>query len=298
MKHMFFAFTLLFSSTLAHADLNIFACEPEWGTLAQAIGGDNVTVYSATTGLQDPHYIEARPSLIARARQADMLVCTGAELEIGWLPLLLVKSGNAAIQEGQPGHFMATQHVQLLEIPAKVDRSMGDVHAAGNPHIQTDPSRIAQVAKALAERMAQVDSANAAHYQQGYASFNSRWQQAMQAWQSQAASLRGKAIVVHHKSWVYLRNWLGLKEVATLEPKPGVPPTTAHLASVLQQLQSTPAGMVIYSSYQNPRSAQWLSGKTGIPAVLLPSTVGGTPEADDLFTFFDDIIKRLTSAVK
>ncbi|MEZ5453102.1 MAG: zinc ABC transporter substrate-binding protein [Thiothrix sp.] len=298
MKSILLTFVLLCSSTLAHADLNIFACEPEWGALAQEIGGSKVTVYNATTGLQDPHHIEARPSLIAKARQADLLVCTGAELEIGWLPLLLSKSGNAAIQEGQPGHFMAAQHVQLLDIPTQVDRSMGDVHADGNPHIQTDPRRIAQVAKALAERMAQVDSANAAHYQQGYASFNSRWQQAMQGWQAKAAGLRGKELVVHHKSWVYLQDWLGLKEIATLEPKPGVPPTTAHLTSVLQQLQTTPASMVIYSAYQNPRSAQWLSGKAGIPAVLLPSTVGGTPEASALFKLFDDIIQRLTGAVK
>lgn len=298
MQRILLTFALLCSGSFAHADLNIFACEPEWGALAQEIGGNKVTVYNATTGLQDPHHIEARPSLIAKARQADMLVCTGAELEIGWLPLLLSKSGNAAIQEGQSGHFLAAQHVQLLDIPVKVDRSMGDVHADGNPHIQTDPRRIAQVAKTLAERMAQADSANAAHYQQGYTSFNNRWQQAMQGWQSKAASLRGKTIVVHHKSWVYLQDWLGLQEISTLEPKPGVPPTTAHLASVLQQLQTTPASMVIYSAYQNPRSAQWLSGKAGIPAVLLPSTVGGTPEASDLFKLFDDIIQRLSGAVK
>lgn len=296
MKRIILAFTLLCYSTFAHADLNIFACEPEWGALAQELGGDKVTAYNATTGLQDPHHIEARPSLIAKARQADMLACTGADLEIGWLPLLLEKSGNAAIQEGQPGYFMAAQQVQLLDIPLRVDRSMGDVHADGNPHFQTDPRRIAQVAKALAARMAQVDAANAAHYQQRYAAFNTRWQQAMQGWQSKAAGLRGKAIVVHHKSWVYLEDWLGLKEVATLEPKPGVPPTSSHLAAVLEQLQTTPASMVIYAAYQSPRSAQWLSGKAGIPAVMLPSTVGGTVEATDLFTLFEDIIRRLNQA--
>ncbi|MBU1724429.1 MAG: zinc ABC transporter substrate-binding protein, partial [Gammaproteobacteria bacterium] len=256
MQRLILALSLLCSSALAHADLNIFACEPEWGSLAQEIGGNKVTVYNATTGLQDPHHIEARPSLIAKARQANMLVCTGAELEIGWLPLLLGKSGNAAIQPGQPGHFLAAQHVQLLDIPAQVDRSMGDVHADGNPHFGIDPRRIARIGKALAERMAQLDSANAVHYRQAHAAFNSRWQQAMQGWQARAAGLRGTAVVVHHKSWVYLHDWLGLKEIATLEPKPGIPPTTAHLTSVLQQLQTTPVSMVIYSAYQNPRSAQ------------------------------------------
>jgi zinc/manganese transport system substrate-binding protein len=295
MKHILLSIALLCSSTLAYADLTVFACEPEWGSLAQEIGGNKVTVFNATTGLQDPHYIEARPSLIAQARQADMVVCTGAELEVGWLPLLLDKSANAAIQPGKPGYFMAVTHVQLLDIPDKVDRSMGDVHADGNPHIQTDPRRIAQIAKALSERMAQLDTTNAAHYQQGYTRFNSRWQQAMQGWTSKAAGLRGTPIVVHHKSWVYLQDWLGLKEVATLEPKPGIPPTTAHLTNVLQQLQTTPAKFVLHSAYENPRSAQWLSGKAGIPVVMLPSTVGGTPAATDLFTLFDDIIQRLTS---
>ena len=295
MKRLILAVSLLCSSALAHADLKIFACEPEWGSLAQTIGGEKVSVYNATTGLQDPHHIEGRPSLIAQVRNADLLVCTGAELEIGWLPILLQKSGNANVQDGQPGSFMAAQQVQLLDIPVKVERSDGDVHADGNPHIQTDPRRIAQVAKALTERMAQLDTANAAHYQQGYTRFNTRWQQAMQGWASKAASLRGTPVVVHHKSWVYLQDWLGLKEVATLEPKPGIPPTTAHLTNVLQQLQTTPAKFVLHSAYENPRSAQWLSGKAGIPVVMLPSTVGGTPAATDLFTLFDDIIQRLTS---
>lgn len=298
MKRLLTLAALLLSSSLAQAELNIFACEPEWAALTQEIAGDKAKVYSATTGLQDPHHIEARPSLIAKARQADLLVCTGAELEVGWLPLLLEKSGNPAIQEGQTGHFMATQQVQLLDIPVKVDRSMGDVHTDGNPHIQTDPRRIAQVGKALTERMVQLDQANAAQYQQNFQTFNTRWQQAMQTWQAQAASLRGKPIVVHHKNWVYLRDWLGLKSVATLEPKPGIPPTTSHLSQVLQQLQTTPASMVIYSAYQNPRSAQWLANKADLPAVLLPSTIGGTSEASDLFKLFDDIIQRLTQAAK
>ncbi len=298
MKRIILGLVLLCSSSFARADLNIFACEPEWGSLAQEIGGGKVTVYNATTGLQDPHHIEARPSLIAKARQADLLVCTGAELEVGWLPLLLSKSGNAAIQPGKPGYFLATKQVQLLDIPVSVDRSQGDVHAEGNPHIQTDPRRIASIAKALAERMAQLDNANAAHYQQGYTSFSSRWQQAMQGWQSRAGKLRGAALVAHHKNWIYLQDWLGLKEVATLEPKPGIPPTTAHLSGVLQQVQASPARWIVHSAYEDAKAAQWLSGKTGIPVVLLPSTVGSTAQASDLFKLFDDIIQRLTAAAK
>ncbi len=297
MKKIIFIMTLLLSIP-AQADLRILACEPEWGALAQEIGGNKVKVHNATTGMQDPHHIEARPSLIAKARRANMLVCTGAELEIGWLPLLLQKSGNAAIQAGKPGHFMATDYVQMLDIPTKVDRSMGDVHAAGNPHIQTDPRRILQVATALVAKMKQVDSAQAAHYQQGFNQFKQKWQQAMQKWQTKAASLRGKPIVVHHNSWVYLQNWLGLKMVATLEPKPGLPPSTQHLSRLLGQLKQQPAKATIYSSYQSPKAAKWLENKTAIPAINLPSTVGGSKQAKDLFSLFDDIINRLITTIK
>jgi len=295
MKKILLTLTLLLSIT-AQADMRILACEPEWAALATEIGGSKVKVQSATTALQDPHHIEARPSLIAKARRADLLICTGSELEIGWLPLLVKKSGNAAILPGKIGHFMATEHVKLLGVLGKVDRSMGDVHASGNPHIQTDPRRILQVATALVIKMKQVDPSQANHYQQGYQQFKQRWQQAMQSWKTKALALKGTPVVVHHKSWVYLHDWLGLKEVAALEPKPGIPPSAGHLNTLLQTLKQTPAKLIIYSAYQNPRSANWLSAKAGIPAVKIPSTVGGSDEANDLFRLFDDIINRLLKA--
>lgn len=295
MKIVLFLIAVLFTST-TQAQINILACEPEWAALANEIGANNIKVHSATNALQDPHHIEARPSLIAKARKADMLICTGADLEIGWLPLLLKKSGNAAIQKGKAGYFMATDHVELMGKLDKVDRSMGDVHAAGNPHIQVDPRRLLQVAEALVSQMKQVDAEQANHYQQNFESFKQRWQQAMQTWQNKAQALQNTPIVVHHNSWVYMEDWLGLKQVATLEPKPGVPPSGSHLSKLLQQLKQTPASLIIYSSYQNPRSANWLSEKAGIPAINLPSTVGGTKEATDLFSLFDDIINRLLQA--
>lgn len=286
------------SYSATHADLRVFACEPEWGALAKEIGGEKVSIFNATHGLQDPHFIEARPSLIAKARRADLLVCTGSELEIGWLPLLLSKSGNSVIQKGAAGYFMATDYVKMLDVPKQVNRSMGHVHAAGNPHIQLDPRRIEQVAKALSQRMAQVDPKSAKHYQQGYADYSQRWEQAIRKWNEQAKSLRGKSIVVHHKNWVYLQNWLGLREVATLEPKLGIPPNANHLGKLLTTLKNTTAEFVIYASYQNPRSANWLSKKSGIPSVKLPSTIGGTEMSKDLYSFFDDIVQRLIQASK
>jgi len=224
------------------AAINIFACEPEWGALAQELGGDRVAVYVATNALQDPHRIEAKPSLLAQARRADLVVCTGAELETGWLPIVLRQSGNNAVQPGKPGYFEAANYVQKLEVPTRLDRSEGDVHAAGNPHIQTDPRNIARVATALAQRLAKIDPPGATQYQQRQRDFTKRWDAALERWTKQAAPLRGVPIVVQHKGFPYLENWLGLREIASLEPKPGVEPTSAHLTAVLEQLQRQPRG--------------------------------------------------------
>jgi zinc/manganese transport system substrate-binding protein len=280
----------------AQAALRVLACEPEWGALAQELGGSLVDVSVATSALQDPHQIQAKPSLIARARNADLVVCTGAELEIGWLPVLLQQSGNAKVQPGQPGNFAAADFVRKLDVPGQLDRSQGDVHAAGNPHIQTDPRNIAQVANALGTRLQQVDPSHAGQYAQRQADFAQRWQQAIARWTSQGAPLKGALVVSQHKAFVYLYDWLGMKEVAVLEPKPGVEPTATHLQEVLSALKASPARMVLYSAYQDPRPSEWLSKNAGIPAVKVPFTVGGTEGAKDLFGLFDDTLARLLSA--
>ncbi len=280
----------------AQAALKVLACEPEWGALAQELGGPLVDVAVATTALQDPHQVQARPSLIARARNADLLVCTGAELEIGWLPVLLQQAGNPKIQPGQPGHFAAADGVRKLDVPTQLDRAQGDVHAAGNPHIQTDPRHIARVAGALAARLQQIDPAHAADYARRAEDFGQRWQQAIARWTAQAAPLKGLPVASQHKAFVYLYDWLGLKEVAVLEPKPGVEPSAAHLQAVLATLKTTPARMVVYAAYQDPRPADWLSRNAGIPAVKLAFTVGGTDGAKDLFGLYDDMLGRLLAA--
>ena len=169
-----------------HAAINIFACEPEWAALAEELGGEKLTTYSATTSMQDPHHIQARPSLIAKARRADLLVCSGAELETGWLPLLLRKSGNANIQPNQPGNFVAADYVEKLDVPKKLDRSMGDVHAEGNPHIHTNPENILLVADALRQRLAEIDVDNETHYASRYADFEKRWTKWVAEWKNAA----------------------------------------------------------------------------------------------------------------
>jgi len=285
-------------ATPASANLSIFACEPEWGALSSELGGDKVSVYNATTGAQDPHQIQARPSLIAKARTADITVCDGAELEIGWLPMILQQAGNSKIAVGQPGAFDATNYVRLLEQPSRLDRAEGDIHAAGNPHIQTDPRMMLPVAKALAARFAQVDSANAAYYAGREADFEKRWTAAIAKWTAQAAPLKGVNIAVQHHAWIYMENWLGLHEVVPLEPKPGVPPSSGYLAEVLQKFQATPAKFTIRAAYEDDRPSAFISEHANIPAVVLPFTVGGTDGAKDLFSLYQDTVNRLLAGLK
>jgi len=291
-------FLLIMAAQAANAAINVFACEPEWGALAKDLGGDKVNVFTATNALQDVHHIEAKPSLVSQLRKADLLACTGSELEIGWLPVLMRQANNAKLQAGKPGNFEAAHYVKMLEIPSRLDRADGDVHPGGNPHIQTDPRNIAKVGEALAQRLAEIDAANATFYQDRHKDFAQRWQLAMKRWETQAAPLKGIAIVVQHKGFPYLEDWLGLNEIATLEPKPGVEPTSSHLSEVLTQLQSQPAKMVIRAAYNSDRPSQWLSEKAKIPAVALPFTVGGSERAKDLFSLFDDTVQRLLDGAK
>lgn len=281
------------ASLPAGAALQVFATVPEWAALAREIGGDKVSVFTATTALQDPHRIEARPSLLAQARRAQLVVATGAELEAGWLPLVVRDSGNAAIQPGRPGYFEAARYVTLLDVPAVLDRTHGDVHAAGNPHIQLDPRNLFHIGEALAARLGELDPPNAKAYEAGYRAFAGRWQAAVARWEKEAAPLRGVPVLAHHDSFVYLAHWLGFKVSGTLEPKPGIEPTSGQLSGLVARQQNAPAKMVLRTAYQSDGPSQWIAGKTGIPAVMLPFTVGGTPEAGDLTGLFDDTIRRL-----
>jgi len=281
----------------AHA-LKVVACEPEWGALTQELAGSHASVYVATSALQDPHNIQARPSLIAAVRNAELLVCTGAELEAGWLPVLQRQAGNPAVRPGQPGAFYAADFVRKLDVPTRLDRADGDVHAAGNPHIQTDPRNIAAVAPALSRRLSELDPAHAADYAQRLADFQARWGQALQRWNQAAAPLRGLPIVVQHKGFPYLEDWLGLKQVAALEPKPGVEPSSAYLSTVLTKLQQQPARVILRAAYNDDRSARWLSERAKVPVAVLPFTVGGSERAKDLFGLFDDTVDTLLKATQ
>jgi len=296
MRRFLQAVILSLVAPVAHADLAVFACESEWGALARALGGERVSVSVATRPHQDPHRIEARPSLIAAMRGADLAMCSGAELEVGWLPLLQRRSGNPAVQDGAPGMFRAAEQVEPLGVPDAVDRSMGDVHPSGNPHVHLDPRRIARIAEAAGARMAELDPDHGDHYRRGTEEFLSEWRAALDRWEDEAETLRGLRVIVHHDNWLYLEDWLGLERVAELEPKPGVPPTPSHIASLRERAGE--ADVIVHAAYVDPRPARRLSEMTGIPVVELPYTVGGAEQAQDLFGLFEVTLERLTAVAR
>jgi len=278
----------------AHADLNVFSCEPHWTALLQEIGGAHVNVTTATGAYNDPHYIQAKPSLIAKMRRADLVVCNGADLEVGWLPVLMQQGASDKVQSGQPGYLDASHYVELLQVPSSVDRALGDIHPYGNPHIQTDPRSIAAVAPELAQRMAALDPANAAEYQKRYADFKARWDAAMKKWEQQAAPLKGMKLIAYHDGWIYMSTWLGLDIVGFLEPKPGIPPSPGHLGELLGKAKDQGVRGIIYTPYEDEQAPQWLSQRAGIPAVQIPDTVGADKD-QDLFQFYDLMVNQLLS---
>jgi zinc/manganese transport system substrate-binding protein len=290
--------TALVITGSAHAAVRILATTADWGALASELGGDRVDVYTATNALQDVHRVDAKPSLVARARNANLVVANGAELEVGWLPVLLQESGNPKVQPGTPGYFEATAQLRLIEVPSAVDRAMGDIHPQGNPHVQLDPRNIAIVAKALTARLAAIDPANAAYYEGRDSDFQAKWQAAIARWEAEAAPLKDVPVVVMHRDQSYLCRWLGLRQLAAIEPKPGVPPSAGYLAELVTTLSATPPRMILRNAYNDPKAARWLSERVHAPVVTLPFSVGGTPGARDLYGLFDDSIGQLLAVLK
>jgi zinc/manganese transport system substrate-binding protein len=284
------------STSPAHA-LDAFACEPEWGSLLHELAGDAISVDVGTSALQDVHVVEAKPSLIAKVRRADLVVCTGADLEVGWLPQLIRQAGNPKVASGA-GYFLASDQITTLEKPTALDRSQGDIHPQGNPHFQMDPYRVLAIANALDARLAQLDPAHADAFKQKLADFTTRWNAAIKIWEAKAAPLKGRKVVVHHLSWVYLLNWLGIEQIGALEPKPGVPPTSAHLASLVELTRSSHTLAILRAAYQDPKPGDWLSEQTGVPAVTLPFSVGGDDQSKDLFGLYDSTLDKLLAAAK
>lgn len=279
----------------AVAALRVFACEPEWAALVRTLL-PTATLTTATHAGQDPHHIEARPSLIAALRRADLAVCTGASLEAGWLPALQARAANPAVQPGSAGLFFAAEQVALMGAGAKADRSAGDVHPEGNPHLHLDPDRLMRVAAALARRLAELAPAEAGAIMQRLEATQAGWTADAARWKQKAQSLAGRDIVVQHGAFDYLLAFVGLRTAADLEPLPGLPPTVAHLGRVMEAVSDRKPVAILQTAYQSPQPGEWLATRTGLPLLRLPSTVTDDPATDTLPELIDTLIDRLVQA--
>jgi zinc/manganese transport system substrate-binding protein len=296
LRHAFVALLLVLAALPAQAQLRVFACEPEWAALVRDLAPD-AQVTTATSYLQDPHYIEARPSLIAAMRRADIAVCTGASLEAGWLPTLLQRASNPHIQSGRPGLFFAAAHAQLHAPHNHVDRSMGDVHPEGNPHVHLAPDQLPEIARALAERLGALEPEAAAAIQGRYIRWRSSWNRLRTEWRDKAEAIEGQSVVVQHSSFNYLLRWLGVEAAADLEPKPGLPPSASHLSRLLAEPGLGEASAILIASHQDPQPAEWLAEQTGLPVVVVPGTVTDEAPIETLGGLISEIIRQIESAV-
>lgn len=292
-----FIFILCGVPWAAQAALNVVTSTEDIAALTQAIGGNAVSVKSLTRGTADPHFAQAKPSMIRDVYQADLLVAVGAELEVGWMPALLQTARNAKVQPGNPGYLDLSTSVTLLDkATGPVTRAMGDVHAGGNPHYWLDPNNGVLMARAIAQRLGQLDGAHAKDYEGGLAAFEQQMQGNIAAWKTALAPLAGKPVIAYHTSLVYLANAFGFRIAGEVEPKPGIAPSAAHLTQLIARIKEQRVGTLIMEPYYEQRSAKYLSEQTGLRVVVLPQSVGATPQIKTYFDLFDGIVAAFKQA--
>jgi ABC-type Zn uptake system ZnuABC Zn-binding protein ZnuA len=291
-------FIALVASVPAWADLKVATALEDLASVAQFVGGKHVSAFSLCRGYEDPHFVPAKPSLMRAIRNADVFVSVGLELDSGWLPMVLPGSRNPRIQPGAPGFVDASDGVTVLEKPTgTVSRAEGDVHPLGNPHYYLDPLNLKVVANHLAEVFARLDPANAAEYADNAKAFGEKMNKALAAWEKDMEPFKGMPVVTFHKNYDYFLSCFGLKLLATVELKPGIPPTPRHLAETAEAMKKAGARVVLYQPYQDSNACEMLAKKAGAVALEVPSEVGGVPQAKDVFAKFDFIVASLVKTL-
>ncbi|MEQ8193472.1 MAG: metal ABC transporter substrate-binding protein [Rhodospirillales bacterium] len=279
------------------AALNVVTTTADLAAIARAVGGGHVTVTGLTRGSRDPHYAEAKPSMIRSVFRADVLLLVGAELEVGWLPAALQAGRNAKVLPGGPGYLDLSKAVSLLDVPTgTVTRAMGDVHTAGNPHYWLDPMRGIAMAKAIAARFARLDPDHARAYETAAKAFESTVTKRMHVWRAALAPLKGNKILQYHKSFVYLAAAFGLTLAGEVEPLPGIAPSARHLQNLIARIKAEKIGALIMEPYYDRRGAEFLRDKTGIAVVVLPQSVGAAPGIETYVDLFDGIVAAFRKA--
>jgi len=299
MKRFFLTLGLLALALPAQAALNVVATLPDFGSIAEHIGGDKVKVTSIARGTEDPHFVDARPSFIRLLNQADVLIEGGAELEIGWLPPLVNSARNSKILGDAPGHVILSRGLPLLEVPAGlVDRSMGDVHPLGNPHYWLDPVNARPMAARLAEAFSQLDAKNASYYADNLSKFNATLDKKLPEWTKQLEPFKGTKVVTYHKSFDYLLMRFGFELTGTLEPKPGIEPSPTHISALIPRMKAEGVKLILIEGFRPRRTPERVAKETGAKVVVLPESTGGAPQAKDYFSLFDYNVSQLAAGLR
>jgi len=284
-----------FLSSLASArPLHVVAAYRYIGDLVEKIGGSNVRVFSLARGDYNPHVIIPRPSFIAQIRNADLLIISGAQLEIGWMPPLLRQANNPAVQTGEPGFLDLSQYVTLIDVPTSVSRELGDVHPEGNPHFYLDPENIPPLAKAIKDKLIQLDSQNASYYEGRYREFSELWGKKLVEWNQKMTPLRNTRVVEYHKTYDYFLHRYKFQIAGTVEPLPGIPPTSRHIEHLETVLTAAPARFVLQDVYNPDDASRHLAEKFNMKLVVLPHDVGSVKETNSIFSLFDELVRRIT----
>jgi zinc/manganese transport system substrate-binding protein len=280
------------------AVLHVVSSIPTLGSFAKEVGGNRVQVESLGKGYQDPHFVEPKPSLMLVLNRADLLLHVGLELEIGWLPPLVLGSRNPKVQAGEPGNLDCSRAIPVLDVPTtKVDRSMGDIHPQGNPHYWLPPGNAKIIAKEIAQRLAQLDPDGRADYEKNLAAFNARVDAKLKEWSPMLAKMKGVKVTTYHKSWSYVSQWLGLEEIGYVEPKPGIPPDPQHLARLIGVMKQDGVRLLLVEDFYNKGVASLVAEKAGAKLLTLPTDVGATPQIKDWFSLVETVLKALSSSV-
>jgi zinc/manganese transport system substrate-binding protein len=282
-------------SSLAFArPLQVVAAYPYIGDLVERIGGSNVRVFSLARGDYNPHMIVPRPSFIAHVRGADLLIINGAQLEIGWMPPLLRQANNPAVQTGEPGFLDLSHYVTLIDVPTSVSRELGDVHPEGNPHFYLDPENILPIARAIKDRLAQLDSQNASYYESRYREFSELWRKKLAEWTQKMTPLRNTRVVEYHKVYDCFLHRYELPIAGTVEPLPGIPPTSRHIEHLEALLTAGPARFILQDVYNPDDASRHLAKKLNMKFIVLPHDVGSVKEANSIVSLFDELVRRIT----
>ncbi len=299
MRHLMLSLLLLLVGNPAQAKLRVVTSIETFADLARRVGGDHVDVQALSHGYMDPHFVEPKPSLVLALNRADLLVHVGLELEIGWLPPLVLGARNEKIQPGAPGNLDISAGIPVLDVPAiRVDRSMGDIHPSGNPHYWIPPDNALIVAQEIAHRLEMLDPSARDFYEGNLKSFESQLATRRAEWEKSAAALRGLKVVTYHKSWSYLSKWLGLVEIGYLEPKPGIPPSPSHIAWLISTMRQDGVKLLMMESFYPRNTAELVASKSGAKAVVLPSDVGADKQAGDYFALADEVVRMLAVAAR